>query len=73
MYDANYAKYTQNELLKKKLLDTNDKILVEVSSYDKIWGIGFTKENTLENIHLWGKNLLGNVLVKVRKDIKNNI
>lgn len=38
MVAVNYAKYSQNIHLRKILLDTGDKILVEASPYDKIWG-----------------------------------
>ena len=38
--DGNLAKFSQNEKLKSMLLSTGDKILVEASPYDKIWGIG---------------------------------
>ena len=43
---GNIAKFSQNEELKKFLLNTNDKILVEASPHDKIWGIGMD-ENAL--------------------------
>jgi ribA/ribD-fused uncharacterized protein len=33
-------KFSQNEKFKEFLLSTNDKILVEASPYDTIWGIG---------------------------------
>lgn len=38
-------KFSQNENLKKQLLDTNDDILADASPYDKIYGIGMYPEN----------------------------
>lgn len=35
----NYYKFMQNPLLKQFLLNTNNRIIVEASPYDKIWGI----------------------------------
>ena len=46
---GNIAKFSQNEELKKFLLNTNDKILVEASPHDKIWGIGMD-ENHKETV-----------------------
>jgi ribA/ribD-fused uncharacterized protein len=69
MYDGVYAKFTQIPELKAKLLATGEKILVEASPYDKIWGIGFKKSNALANKTLWGENLLGQVLMEVRTNI----
>lgn len=73
MYDGNYAKYSQNEELKEKLLKTDGKMLVEASPYDKIWGIGLSEKKAKETEpDQWpGLNLLGKVLVKVRDDLKS--
>lgn len=49
-----------NELLKYK-----SKILVEASPYDRIWGIGYSKEHALDNIANWGENLLGKILTEI--------
>ena len=43
--DANIAKFSQNEDLLKILLDTEDKLIVEASPYDKIWGIGMAEDD----------------------------
>ena len=40
VYKANYAKFTQNDDRQQQLLATGDKIIVEASPYDCIWGIG---------------------------------
>ena len=54
------------------LLSTGDKILVEASPLDTIWGIGLSKDNEkAQNIAAWrGKNLLGFALMEVRDEIR---
>lgn len=65
---GNTAKFSQNQSLKSFLLDTKDRVLVEASPYDKIWGIGMAADDkNCENPILWnGKNLLGFCLMEVR-------
>lgn len=72
MYEGNYAKYTQHPNLKKELLATSDKILAESSPYDKIWGLGLSEEDAKNiNPEDWpGTNWLGEVLMKVRDELK---
>ena len=71
VYDGNYAKFSQNPKLLKSLLDTNDKLLVEASPYDKIWGIGLNESDARKTLpENWkGLNLLGKILTKVRDDL----
>lgn len=69
MFEVLMSKFDIKDL-KKQLLNTKDLILVEASPFDKIWGIGLD-ENDAKKIkeENWpGKNLLGNVLMKVRKE-----
>lgn len=70
--DGLRLKFTQNLDLKKKLLDTNDKILVEASPYDKIWGIGLNvREAMVTEQKDWpGQNLLGKCLMQVREELR---
>lgn len=72
MIDVNYAKYSQHPYLRRLLLDTENKILVEASPYDQIWGIGLNEDNDdclYEN--KWkGLNLLGKALMEVRNKLK---
>jgi ribA/ribD-fused uncharacterized protein len=70
---GNINKFNQNEKLKEKLLATGDKILVEASPYDKIWGIGIGENNIdATNPDRWrGQNLLGKCIMEVRFIIKN--
>ena len=65
------SKFSQNQLLKDFLLSTGDTLLAE-ASHDKIWGAGKSlKENDLWNPDKWsGKNRLGEMLMKVRTELK---
>lgn len=71
VYIGNMAKFQQNIGYLNELLSSGDKIIVEASPYDNIWGIGFDEEHALDNIENWGTNWLGEVLMKVREDLKN--
>lgn len=42
---GNYLKFSQNKELREYLISTQNKILVEASPQDKIWGIGLKKED----------------------------
>lgn len=65
---GNVAKFSQNEKLLNFLLSTDEKILVEASPKDTVWGIGLD-ESSPEAIQprKWiGENLLGFALMEVR-------
>lgn len=70
---GNFAKFSQNDKLKKKLLSTGNKIICEASPYDKIWGIGLSTSQT--DVHdpskCQGQNLLGRALMDVRTTLKS--
>ena len=70
--NGNYYKFTQNKEMMDFLLSTGDKVLVEASPMDTIWGIGLGKDNEkAHNIASWrGKNLLGFALMEVRDEIR---
>ncbi len=72
MKKAVYEKFSQNKDLKKILIDTNDKILVEASPFDKIWGIGMGEKNAkITHPDNWkGNNLLGKIIMEVREELK---
>lgn len=76
MYDAVYAKFSQNEDLKKLLLskDFEGKGFVEGSPFDEIWGVKMDWRNpNIDDEGNWqGQNLLGKVLNKVREELKNH-
>ena len=68
---GNKEKFMQNDTLKQFLLSTGDKVLVEASPTDRIWGIGLGKNNpdALDPAKWRGKNLLGFSLMNVRESI----
>jgi ribA/ribD-fused uncharacterized protein len=68
---GNCLKFSQNESLKQFLIQTKDKVLVEASPVDIIWGIGLTEDspNAKNPIEWRGENLLGFVLMEVRNKI----
>ena len=69
--NASYLKFSQNTPLRDFLLQTESKILVEVSPVDKIWGIGLgaSDENAHNPIKWRGQNLLGFALMRARDEI----
>lgn len=70
-----YAKFSQNEKLKRLLLSTEDTILVEASRYDKIWGVGLSENDSrILNPSQWkGLNLLGTALMRARSRIASEL
>ena len=71
VYEGNYAKFSQHEDFKQKLLATAGTTLVEASYKDRIWGIGRGEDDPLAlSRETWlGTNWLGEVLTKVRDDL----
>lgn len=65
---GNLHKFQQNDSIQKFLLATGDKILVETSPVDFIWGIGLAQddEDALSPAKWRGPNLLGYALMTVR-------
>ncbi|WP_440960166.1 NADAR family protein [Paenibacillus nitricinens] len=68
---GNIAKFSQNPKLGEYLKSTKNRILVEASPQDRIWGIGMSQSNPdAENPVKWrGRNLLGFVLTEVRDEL----
>lgn len=66
--DGNLAKFGQHAALRAVLLKTGDRILVEASPVDRIWGIGLAANDPdAERPERWrGLNLLGFALMQVR-------
>lgn len=71
---GNTAKFGQNESLKDFLLSTGDRVLVEASPKDGIWGIGLAENDPdSRNPYKWrGLNLLGFALMETRKRIRRD-
>ena len=69
---GNYAKFSQNLPLRNFLLGTDEKILVEASPHDRIWGIGLSAddERAMKPQQWRGLNLLGFALMEVRERLR---
>lgn len=72
VFKGNLAKFSQNQSLKTQLLATGDRLMVEASPYDKIWGIGLAEDVAdIDNPATWkGKNLLGWCITLVKKHLR---
>jgi hypothetical protein len=68
MFIANLHKYYTNPEMLKTLMETKQKMIVEASPVDEIWGIGLAPDNPEAlNQGKWkGLNLLGQCLMRVR-------
>lgn len=69
---GNIFKFSQHPKLGDYLIGTGDKIIVEASPVDAIWGIGMSQSSDhIDNVHSWrGQNLLGFALMEVRDFLK---
>ena len=74
MLGVNLWKFTQISEYQKELLATGDKIIVEASPYDKIWGVGLLEDDPLilDEKNWQGENLLGKVCMDVRTQLRRN-
>ncbi|GGO22013.1 hypothetical protein GCM10010116_44380 [Microbispora rosea subsp. aerata] len=71
---GNVAKFGQNPELSRYLLATEDKVLVEASPNDRIWGIGLAADDErAASPSTWqGLNLLGFALMAVRDTLNGS-
>jgi ribA/ribD-fused uncharacterized protein len=71
VYNGLMAKFSQNANLKAFLMQTGDSHIFEAST-DKIWGVGLNlwDKNLFDISKHAGKNKLGNLLMKVRDNLK---
>ena len=69
---GNLAKFAQNAALRTFLLNTGERVLVEASPVDTIWGVGLAADDPLaEQPAQWrGLNLLGFALMDVRRSLR---
>jgi ribA/ribD-fused uncharacterized protein len=69
---GNVAKFGQNPELRDYLLTTGDRVLVEASPRDRVWGIGMSASNDLATSpgHWRGENLLGFALMQARLQLQ---
>lgn len=64
MFDVVYAKFSGNPTLTKKLLATEDAILVEGNTWhDTYWGYDMRQKR--------GQNKLGKILMQVRRELRS--
>ena len=72
IYKGLLEKFSRNEDLKKRLLNTGNDILAECAVQDKIWGIGLSmKDVNRWDMEKWrGENLLGFALMMVREELQ---
>ncbi|WP_269233759.1 NADAR family protein [Flavobacterium flavigenum] len=70
--EGNLHKFSQNKALKEFLINAKDRVLVEASPVDPIWGIGIASDHKdVMNPEKWkGLNLLGFALMEVRDELK---
>jgi hypothetical protein len=64
MYEVVYAKFTQNEELRKELLATEDQAIIENAIHDPYWGCGSSQV---------GENKLGRILMTLRGALMNGV
>lgn len=66
------AKFTQHPDLRRFLLNTSDRVIVEASPLDRVWGIGLTTDDprASQPEHWRGLNLLGFALTEARTIIR---
>lgn len=72
---GNMAKFSQHDDLRRYLLSTGNRVLVEASPLDRIWGIGLAADDArARSPSRWrGLNLLGCAHMEVRDQIQTGI
>jgi len=68
---ASRGKFAQDPRLRRYLLDTGDRVLVEASPLDRIWGIGLAADDprAVDPGRWEGLNLLGFALMETRESL----
>ncbi len=67
MIKVNIAKYSQDDYARRLLLETEEAILAEASTFDLNWGTGVSHAQTIKGSDHWrGKNYLGQILMEIR-------
>lgn len=71
VFKGNIAKFSEPHL-RDILLATGEKLLVEASPYDTIWGIGLSEDDPrAKDPSQWrGTNWLGETLMRVREELR---
>lgn len=73
VYEGNLAKFRQNAGLREEMLNTGNRIFVDASPLDNIWGIGLDENaEGIDDPSYWlGLNLLGQALTLVKNQLRN--
>jgi ribA/ribD-fused uncharacterized protein len=74
VYVGNLARFSQDGTMRKALLATSTKTIVEASPMDRIWGIGIAQddERALDPAKWQGTNWLGVALMQVRDTLRGS-
>ncbi|CCH31500.1 hypothetical protein BN6_42130 [Saccharothrix espanaensis DSM 44229] len=69
---GNLAKFTAHDTAREFLLSTGERLLVEASPVDRVWGIGLAAddERATDPAAWQGLNLLGEALMEVRRRLR---
>jgi ribA/ribD-fused uncharacterized protein len=75
MVYACYLKFSQNMAMKAELLATGQRVIVEASPDDRVWGIGLEESDPrcLDKALWEGLNLLGEALMIVRVLLRDEL
>lgn len=70
---ANILKFSQNQEIFRQLLATGNKLLVEASPTDLVWGVGLEEDDDkiLDCVKWRGQNLFGRALNEVRSVLRD--
>jgi ribA/ribD-fused uncharacterized protein len=74
VYIGNLARFDQDPTLRETLLATGEKVIVEASPSDRIWGIGLSQDDprALDPNQWRGTNWLGIALMQVRQTLRGD-
>ena len=72
--EGNFAKFSHHDDLHRYLVSTGDRVLVEASPVDRVWGVGLAKDDKRATTpSRWrGLNLLGFALMEVRDQLERD-
>jgi ribA/ribD-fused uncharacterized protein len=73
VFEGNWWKFSQNRAFRERLMGTGERELCEASRADRLWGIGYNAKEALQYKRLWGENLLGKGLMRVREKMKERL
>jgi len=73
VFEGNWWKFTSNPARKDVLMGTGERELCEASRSDRMWGIGYNAKDAMQYRRLWGTNLLGKALMRVRQKIAERL